>query len=443
MKSFTRNYLPRLGKAARPRVSHKNRLLGLIVMGAAASTGTLMATAPHHDPTVVAEKSWPVTTVRAQATELAPQLQLFGRVETPHHASLSSAIDAQVLELHVSEGESVRRGQVLLSLDPAQERLRLAQQAAQLQLQQAQLESLQRDFASERAVLTHLEDLFKLTRSKTQRLQSMVKRQLIATEQMENTQQEVARQGIDLARQQALVANQPNRLEQARANVASAQARYDDQQLQLERASIRAPFDGRISGLLAAPGDRVQPGQALLQMYDSGAMQVRVALPANVIPDLEQALAAGVSIHARSEQAGSDLQLHQLAAAVKSGSSGIEGIFIPTADSGSLTLGGAVELRLSLPGAGAVIALPQQSLYDNKRIYVVENQRLRSIEVEPLGQYFNDDGTMNVLIAQTAVAAGAEILATNLPRAMSGLKVQVVNGGVASGNPAGILPVPG
>ena len=43
------------------RISRKNKIFAAIVAASMISTGTLMATAPKHDPAEVEEKSWPVT----------------------------------------------------------------------------------------------------------------------------------------------------------------------------------------------------------------------------------------------------------------------------------------------------------------------------------------------------------------------------------------------
>lgn len=420
------------------KLSRKNRLFLVILGLSALSTGVLMATAPVHDPSVVEEKAWPVSTVAAEAGTQVPQLNLFGRVETPNHASLSAAVEAEVRTLHVREGDRVAAGQLLLSLDDAEERLRLEQRAADLQQAEAGLASLRREMDTERAVLVHMRELNQLTRTKAERLRKLNSRNLIATEQLENTLQEVARQGIELSRQQALVDNHPHRLAMAEAGVSRARAQWRDQQIMLERTAITAPFDGRVSALAVSPGDRVRPGQALISLYDTGALQVRVPVPSSSVGLLKQALARGETISAGLGDSGLTAQLQQLAGEVHSGSSGIDAIFRVMDDSGTLELGRAVDVSIALPPVDNAIALPLHSLYGNKRIYLVEEQRLIGREVIPLGQRLSQDGELQVLVSADGLDPGAAILSTNLPRATSGLRVQVLGDAVAdSGAEAG------
>ena len=242
------------------KISRKNRILAALVAACIVSTGTLMATAPQHDPTVVEEKTWPVTHAITDAQTISPQLHLFGRIETPRHARLSAAIAAEVTELHISEGQRVTQGQILISLDRAEEELLLQQREADLADSEAQVQLILRDIETDKEVLQHMKRLHSLTKSKAERLKTLNSKNLIATERLEDTQQEVARQGIELARQQAQVDNNPQRVSQAEAALNRNKARLENQRISLQRADIRAPFDGRVSNLLVSPGDRVQTG---------------------------------------------------------------------------------------------------------------------------------------------------------------------------------------
>lgn len=413
------------------RISRKNKTLAVIVAASMISTGTLMATAPRHDPAEVEEKSWPVTSVTARSETLSPELQLFGRVETPNHATLSAAVEAQVVALAVQEGQAVKAGELLVALDPAEEKLRLQQREADLSDARSLLQSAHRDITTDREVLAHMEDLHALTRSKAQRLKTLNTKQLIATEQLENTLQDVARQAIELSRQQALVDNHSNRLASAEAAVERASAELENQRLNLARTEIRAPFDGRVSSMLVSPGDRVRLGQELVTVYDTSAMQVRVPVPTDAIAQLKSALRMGTDIRATLTDSGLVAELSQLAGAVSQGRTGADAIFTVADPLNFLELGRAVDVKIKLPEINDVIALPLYSIYGNRRVYVIEDQRLRSVSIAPLGQRVNSAGEVEVLIDGGQLTAGAAILATNLPKATSGLKVQVINNEIA------------
>ncbi len=425
MQTITR-LTPRL-QGVLSKISKKNRILAALVGACLISTGTIMATAPQHDPGVLDEKSWPVSRAITKTQTLSPELALFGRVETPRHAKLSAAISAEVTALHVAEGQQVAQGQLLVSLDSAEQELLLQQRSADFEDSQAQLQLVLRDIKTDREVLGHMQKLHDLTKAKADRLQTLNSKQLIATEKLEDTQREVSRQGIELARQQAQVDNNPHRQYQAEAAVSRNSARLDNQKINLQRTEIRAPFEGRVSSLVVSPGDRVQLSQILLSLYDSNALQVRVSIPSSAIDIMKEALQHGESVDASINGQQLFATLTQLASEVSRGKSGVDGLFTVADPDGMLELGRAVELTILMPAVERVIALPLQSVYNNKRVFAIENGRLRSVEVSPIGQRVNDQGKLEILVKESALKSGIAILASNLPKAASGLKVKVIN----------------
>ena len=409
------------------KISRKNRILAALIAACIVSTGTLMATAPEHDPSIVEEKIWPVTHAITNAQTLSPELHLFGRIETPRHARLSAAISAEVTELHISEGQRVTEGQILISLDRAEEELLLQQREADVADSEAQLQLILRNIETDKEVLQHMKRLHTLTKSKANRLKTLNSKNLIATERLEDTQQEVARQGIELARQQAQVDNNPQRVSQAEAALDRNKARQENQRLNLQRADIRAPFDGRVSNLSVSPGDRVQTGQSLISLYDSNALQIRVPVPSSAVDTMKTALRDGYTISAEISGQQLKANLSQLASEVDHGKSGVDALFTVADSDGKLELGRAVEIAISMPALDNIIPLPLQSIYDNKRVYLIEDGRLRSIDVSPIGQRVNAQGELEVLVHQDPLSSGVAILATNLPKASTGLKVDIIN----------------
>ncbi len=408
--------------------SRKNQALMLIGVMGLATTGTLMATAPNHDAREVEEKSFPVTTMEVTAQDIAPELRLFGRVETPRHAQLTAAVTATVNALNVSEGELVEKGTVLMSLDDADEELRFQQRQADAAEARAALATLQRQLKVDKEVLKHMRELHELTIAKQKRLEKLQKQNLVATEQLEDTRAAVARQAIQLAEQQLLVDNHPQRIAVTEAAVARAEALLAEQELRLSRTLVTAPFRGRVSRIEASPGDRVREGEVLLEIYDTAALQVRVTLPGSAVNRVKQAMARGEIITARLEDGSfRSIELDQLAAEVSSGRSGVDGLFRVGSDE-SLELGKAVDVTVVMPVLQQVTGVPVQSLYGDDRIYTVVEGRLRGVEVDTLGRRVDGTGQVQLLVRPVGGDLQGEVLTTSLPQASTGLKVDVVNG---------------
>ncbi len=415
-----------LTNSLRKRFNRKNRILVLIAVAGLATTGTLMATAPEHDASVVEEKAWPVTTMQLTTETLSPELRLFGRVETPHHAQLTAAVTANIDHINVSEGEYVQAGQVLVTLDDADEALRLQQRQADSQEALAAVETTRLEFGVDQQVLAHMQELHELTLAKRQRLEKLLRQNLVATEQLEDTRALVARQAIQLAQQQLRVDSYPERLAIAEAALERSQALVAEQELRLSRTLVLAPFDGRISAIEAAPGDRVREGEILLSIYNTARLQVRVTLPSDQADVVKTAIAAGSPVQARLAN-GQRLMLDQLAGEVARGRSGVDALFNVGPQSHALELGKAVDITVEMPALLAVAAIPVQSLYGDDRIYTVVDGRLQGVTVQTLGQRVAEDGQVQLLIQTGLEQAETEVLTTALPRAATGLRVDVIN----------------
>lgn len=409
------------------RISRKNKLLAIITVTGLATTGTLMATAPEHDASAVEAKTWPVTTMQLNTQALSPELRLFGRIETPHHAQLTAAVTATVNSISVSEGEMVHAGQILMALDDADEELRLLQRCADADEVAAALATIRSEFTVDEQVLKHMNELHELTLAKRKRLEKLQQQNLVATEQLENTRALVARQAIELAQQQLRVDNYPQRLAMAKAKLERAQALRDEQELRLSRTLVIAPFRGRISSVVAAPGDRVQEGEVLISIYDTSALQVRVTLPSNSVDPIRDAIESGTGVQARLEN-GIYLPLQQLAAQVRRGRSGVDALFSIGDNYRGLELGKAVDITVEMPALENVAAIPVQSLYGADRVYAVVDGRLQGMQIRSLGQRQSADGSVQLLIQPAEQLRSAEILTTSLPRASTGLRVNVING---------------
>jgi multidrug efflux pump subunit AcrA (membrane-fusion protein) len=419
----------RIGGVIR-RVSRKNRMLLAIVGGGLLMAGGVMATAPQHDPNLSEEKVWPISTTLAAPGEFSPQLQLFGRVETQDHAQLTAAVTATVATVNVAEGQVVAVGEVLVTLDDADEILRLQQRQADLRDAESALLSVQREFEVDREVAEHMQKLHRLTQAKAARLNTLQQQNLVATEQLEDTQREVSQQAIQLAQQQMKVDNHPQTLAIAQSRVQRAQARLEEQELNLARTVITAPFSGRISRINAAPGDRVVSGEKLLALYNTEGLRVRAAIPSSAAEQLKQSLRDGSVVSAWLEQGEHRIALHleQLAAEVSTGRTGVDGLFAIGSDAHLLELGRAVDLTLELSAPGQVVGLPVQSLYGEDRVYTITDGRLKAITVISVGQRMDAQGNYQVLVQAPELEAGTPVLTTTLPKASTGLRVSVVNG---------------
>lgn len=404
------------------RARHASAALGLIGVAALTSV-SIFATGPESLPEPHREKSWPVAVLSATPEALRPTFTVYGRVESSHRAGLGSDVAAAIARVHVNEGDWVAAGDVLVELDDAEARLAVAERSAELERQRALLRSIETEKALLQRTVEQTRAVHAIAQAKLARHESLMAQRLISQSLLDEVVAEASRAAIELETQQRRLEDLPNRLAAQRAEVARVAALAERAQLELERTVVRAPFSGPVLEVHAAPGDRNRPGSELVRLADADTFEIRTQIPDRYEARLQRYLAERQAVTGVLAD-GRVLELVRVAHNVRPGQTGIDAFFRPASGSGVPPLGRVVDLRVELPAEPDVVALPIASLYDNDRIYAVEDGRLKAIRVERVGELQLPDGDYRVLVRAPELAGGRSVITTQLPRAMSGLLVE-------------------
>ena len=402
----------------------KTRTLVAIGFVTVMASAGLIAFAPEPDRRPAAALATPVTSAAVEVRAWSPEVRLYGRVETPRTAGLTALVSAQVDAVRVREGEHVEADQVLVQLDETDAELMTRRRTSELAEARADIAALKLSGEDERRVLAHQETLHGLTQAKVERRRELREQGLIAEETLNAVLHENHAQAIALSKQRALVQNFPHRLASAEARLERAATALEEARVRLARASIKAPFAGRVTELAVAPGELVAPGKVVVRMYDDAALEVRVHIPNVHLPAIERALAAGERPPAHVEFDGWEAQgtLDRLVGAVEAGQSGVDGFVRLSADAAPPDLGRAVSLRIGLPPVRDAVAVPVQSVYGQDRLFLVEDGLLVGIDVERVGE-LKVAGELKLLVRSPALAAGDRVLTSQLSNAVTGLRV--------------------
>jgi HlyD family secretion protein len=184
-------------------------------------------------------------------------------------------------ELHVAEGDDVSKGQ-LLAVTDAEPALRTALVEAQTQLElEIRAARAAQSRADEACVIAQV------AAGEARRRASLRERQLAAEEEVEQSQGEAT------ARAASCAAAKVN-AEVADAAIEVARARVARRQAELDRAFVKAPFNGRVLKILAEPGEYVGP-EGLLEMGRVGRMHAIAEVHETEIRRIHPGQAATVS----------------------------------------------------------------------------------------------------------------------------------------------------
>ena len=381
---------------------------------------------PPVQPIAIEEKAWLIETVSVARAAHHPTLVLFGRVETPRTAKLTAALTADVVSVHVREGERVKTGQLLISLDQREAELlvrqRIAEEAeirALVDIENQQHQNNQESLGRELKVLS-------LSRRAVKRAEDLANTNVGSKSQLDTARQEQEQRSMAVDARRTAIQGHASRIAQLEARLAKAQALRDRAQLDVDRASVAAPFDGPVSVVSVSAGDRVRPGVELLSLFDSNALELRAQIPTRHVATIRAALESGRDVVAQAKVDGRTVQarLNRLGARVARGSGGVDGLFGVTEGSDDLPLGLTVELNVKLTAEENTIALPPPALYGGGHVYRVNGERIERVSVDRVGEKRDSSGNF-VLVRTDELQPGDAIVATQLPNAVDGLKVTV------------------
>lgn len=410
-------------------MSTAKRFLPLLIIGAAlAVAAVLIATKPNAKPVLAKEKAWLVSIEQVAPAAMSPSLTLFGKVESLWSSQLTAGINADVLEVGVIEGDAVAKGDLLLRLDDRDAKLQLAQREADLAEVEARISAENTRHATDLELLPRERRLLELTRNEVKRLQDLVSKKVGAQSALDTARLASEKQAISLAAREQSIAEHDARLGELLARKARAEALREQAALEVDRCEVRSPFNGRISRLLVSPGKRVRVGDALVAVYDTDALVVRAQMPNRYLPTVREALARGEKLRVEGAVDGQPVTatLLSLAGEVARGSGGVEGLFEIHGDATVLRQGRFVRMDLQLPVIDGLVSLPHEAVYGSNTVYRVDDQdRMRPIAVERVGEARTDQGNTRVLVRSPELASGTGVVTTQLPNAIDGLLVRV------------------
>jgi RND family efflux transporter MFP subunit len=191
-----------------------------------------------------------VSLVRAQPRDFTISIEANGSVVPLSNVEVKPQVSAQVLQVHVKEGQLVKRGQLLFTLDARADQANLLKAQAQLQKDEATL-------ADARRLLARNQELL----------------------------------GKNFISQGALDSAQTN-VEALQAAIAADRAAVEAVRVQLSFSRISAAGAGRVGPINVFAGSSVSPtGPALLSITQFDPIAVAFSLPQRNLPDALAALA--------------------------------------------------------------------------------------------------------------------------------------------------------
>jgi hypothetical protein len=252
------------------------------------------------------ERARAVRVIVAATVDAVPRATGFGNVAPVRNWQGMAEVSGKVVEVHprLHEGVILPAGTVLLRIDPTDYQLVIAQAEAEIQATAAQLEELDLKQANLEASLVIEREALALSNKELQRKRELVAK---ATVSRSSVDQEARAMLLQQQRVQDLT-NSVNLLPTSRKLLQAQLARYQVQlqegERDLERTTVRLPFDARLSEVHIEQAQPVQVGTLMVAADGIDAAEIEARAPmARLRPLVPQLLA-----HSRKGLPGIDLE---------------------------------------------------------------------------------------------------------------------------------------
>jgi RND family efflux transporter MFP subunit len=326
----------------------------------------------------------------AERATVPDYLEVTGTVRAVDSAQLSSQMMGTITRVSVHEGDHVRRGQVLISIDAAQPRAAYQSAAAGVQASDQSIAAADADYS--------------LAASTMQRYQMLYDKKSVSPQEFDEVKTK-------------LVAAEARR-DAAHAGRAQAEAAVSQANSAVGFSSIRAPFDGLVTAKFVDAGAMAAPGVPLLIVEDPSRFRLEVQIDESQMGAVHLGETIPIVIDALGTQ--------QISGKVEQ--------IVPTADPSSRSFTVKIELpsnpqirsglfgRAQFPrGQLQSILVPQAALVHRGQldgIYVVDKDEIASLRYVTLGKPSGKD--VEVL---SGLDSGERVVADPGGRDLSGKRI--------------------
>lgn len=407
-------------------------LQGVIALGIVFGAGVFMQSmlaekaTPSQRP--VREQVFTVDTVAANLGDHQPNISIFGNVVAGNILDLRTELAGPLLEVNpdIRSGAFVKAGTMLAKIDPFNYEIALAEAESDLLDGSAQLMEAEARIAAETADLANARAQLELAERDLERAQSLVKRGSVTQQTVDQRQQSLLQQKAAVDAAIATLGIEETKLLQQTTLIERLTLQKRRAERDLSLTTLVAPVDAIVESESITPGQIVTANQSVSQLLDLAAFEVKFNLSDEQYGRLtsKSASISGTPIGVLWKTGQRE---DQLTASISRVGSSI------STDLGGVTLYGTLNdlpintdlrpgafVEISLPDRvyQSTFRLPETSLYDESRVYIVDGERLKSVEVEVYAFSETD------VILTGDIPPGAKVLATRIAEVGDGLRVR-------------------
>lgn len=243
-------------------------------------------------------RTLPVTTLRVKpVTSYQVSRSYTGSISAIRTSELGFERGGKLVKVFVEEGDRVKPGQPIASLDIRNLKMQELQLKAQKAEATARLEELVAGarpevIAASRATVRDLKHQLELEKAKLERRKYLHGQGAISREELDEiafgedaltARLEQAQSNLD----ELLAGTRIEQVAAQRAVVKQLEANLSDLQITIAKSTIKAPFAGIVSTRQIDEGTVVNSGQSVVRLVEDASPEARIGIPADVVNKLQ------------------------------------------------------------------------------------------------------------------------------------------------------------
>jgi multidrug efflux system membrane fusion protein len=277
----------------------------VLVATAACSEGKVESKTPPRRAAI------PVAVAAVEQKAVPLLVQAIGSVEAYSVVSIRAQVGGELMRVHIKEGQDVKKGDLLFTIDPrvyeaalAQAQATLARDRGQVQQARAVLERDRARISQAKAALARDVAQAKNAEAQERRYRDLLDKELIAREQYDQIKATYDSLNATLNADEADVAGAEETVRVDDAAIRSAEqvvradeATVENARLQLGYTVIRSPVDGRTGSLMLHEGNLVRAGgtndSTLLVINQVQPIYTSFTVPQQQLPAIKRYMTQG------------------------------------------------------------------------------------------------------------------------------------------------------
>lgn len=373
----------------------------VVLLGGVLGFAVLVSTKPQTKPVENSETVWAVSALPVAYGDYVPRIAAYGELRALRQIDLRAQVGGEIVETgqNFEDGARVEEGELLIQIDPFKYQIALDDARAQVK--------------GSKAVLAERKAAEKQAQTEYERALKLFKKGTVSRKTRDDLKTGLAIAKARREQQESVV---------ERGNVQLRRAQRD-----LDNARVAAPFAGYLGRLNVRQGRVVNPNERLAILSGAGDYEVVFNLSDNeygrFLARNSEIVGRPVTVSWRvgDETISLSADIERVGAEISQATRGVDVYARLTGNVPSnLRSGAFVTILLEAQAVPSVFAVPKDSVYDDSRVFIVQDGRLAGRQLTD----FVDIG--DHLLVRQGLEAGQSLLVTRFNEAAEGVAVKIV-----------------